>query len=171
MNPGHHPKPNWYSVLELLFPSRCREIPEAQNPDRIVLRQFAIVKRYVYLQQFASSEDERFMHSHQWRRTFAVGLRGSYTECRIAGEPRQRHAPYFYTMDDSVVHHVQNPSPDHLSLFIGIGRDDDLKHYYGSPETKSKVPSDVAAGGFAYLRPVTRRSRWEDHVSKMVARI
>jgi hypothetical protein len=143
-----HPAPWWFHLLSRWFPDRCREIPEAVNPDRIVLRQFAIVKRYCYLQQFASSEDARFMHSHQWRRVFALGLWGSYTE--------QRHnikrlvvAPYFYTMGRDVVHHVQDPSPGHTSIFFGVFRDDDLKQYF---ETGRGIP-------------------WEQHIQKMVKRI
>lgn len=166
---SHHPKPLWFKLAEFFFPDRTREIPEAQNPDRIVLRQFALVKRMVYLQQFASSEDPRYMHSHQWRRTFALGLRGGYTESRIAGPDIARDAPYFYTMDASVVHHVQDPSPDHLSVFVGIGRDDNLKHYYGSPQLTDYTPDPRFKQDTT--RPLTLRSRWEKHVLKMVARI
>jgi hypothetical protein len=148
-----HPKTWWFRLAERLFPDRCREIPEAQNPDRIVLRQLALVKRYLYLQQFASHEDERYQHSHQWRRTFALGLWGQYTEVRLSGLTRTRRAPYFYTMDSSVVHHVQHVSPGHTSLFLGLWRDDDLKHYY-------------------YV-PLVAQSRrlWSEHIKVMVKRI
>lgn len=163
-----NPKPRWFALAERFFPSRCREIPEAQNPDRIVLRQFALVGRHVYLQQFASSEDERFMHSHQWRRTIAIGLRGWYTEHRMAGEPRLRIAPYFYTMDASVIHRVEDPSPNHTSIFIGIGRDDDLKKYFGSPVV---IDPKWTVAGAPRVLPRTLCSTWEAHVKRMVARI
>jgi hypothetical protein len=143
-----HPAPWWYNILNWLFPDRCREIPEAVNPDRFVLRQFAIVKRYVYLQQFASSEDAQWMHSHQWRRTFAIGLWGSYTEVRH-GIRRRVRAPYFYTMGPDVVHRVEDPSPGHTSIFVGLFRDDSLKRYF---------PSD---GGMP----------WEEHIKVKVKRI
>ncbi len=158
INPPHHPAPWWYRLAERFFPERCREIPEAQNPDRIVLRQVALVKRYVYLQQFASAEDPRYMHSHQWHRTIALGLWGSYREARIAGPDKVRRAPYAYTMDSSVVHHVQDVLPGHTSIFVGLWRDDDLKHYYG-------VPKDVEGD------PDTFRRLWSDHIKVMVKRI
>ena len=147
---AHNPAPWWYRVLERHFPDRCREIPEAQEPDRIVLRQFAIVKRYAYLQQFASSESLGWMHSHQWRYVFAIGLWGSYTETRLAGASRRRIAPYAYGMDSSVIHQVLVPSPGHTSIFVGFFRDDDLKHYY---------PSNPA------------KRLWSDHIKVMVKRI
>jgi hypothetical protein len=145
----HHPAPWWYRLATRLIPDRCREIPEAVNPSRIVLRQVAIWKRHAYLQQFAISEDPRYMHSHQWRRMFAIGLWGGYREMRIAGRPRYRAAPYFYTMDDSVVHQAQVPSPGHTSLFVGLGRDDDLKYYYDA----------------------LTRTHWAEHIRKKVKRI
>lgn len=161
-----NPAPWWYRLASRLLPGRCREIPEAQNP-RIVLRQFAIIKRYVYLQQFASSEDERYMHSHQWHRTIAIGLWGRYVERRIAGPDRARRAPYLYTMDASIVHHVQAPSRGHTSIFIGVGRDDSLKHYYGTPNTLDSAISEMG------VTPLTDRRCWEDHIppAKRVARI
>lgn len=162
-----HPKTWWYRLAERLVPGRCREIPEAQNPERIVLRQVAVVKRYLYLQQFAGSEDERYMHSHQWHRTFVLGLYGGYLEQRMAGPGRWRRAPYLYAMDASAIHHVLYPSAGHTSLFLGLWRDDNLKHYYGRPE--------LCRAGFATSGlvppPVTRRRLWSDHIKKMVARI
>lgn len=146
-----HAAPWWYRLAERYFPERCREIPEAINPDRIVLRQVALIGRYLYLQQFASSEDMGWMHSHQWAYTVALGLWGSYTEKRPAGHAKRRQAPYFYTMDASTIHHVQLPSAGHTSLFLGLWRDDDLKHYYPAP----------APG----------RRLWSDHIRVMVKRI
>lgn len=144
-----HPAPWWYRLAERLCPDRCREIPEAVNPERIVLRQVALVKRYVYLQQFASGEDPRWMHSHQWYRTIAIGLWGGYTERRLARPPRKRQAPYLYTMNDSVVHHVLAPQPGHTAIFIGLWRNDDLKHYFPA---HAGVP-------------------WDEHIQVMVKRI
>jgi hypothetical protein len=132
-------------------PGRCREIPEANNPDRIVLRQVALVKRYAYIQQFASSEDPRWMHSHQWHYMFALGLWGGYTEVRPNGWSRFRTAPYAYVMDQGHIHHVQCPGPGHTSLFVGLFRQDSLKHYFP--------------------HPALYRRTWTDHVKKMVARI
>ncbi len=147
---NEHPAPWWYRLAEKVMPERCREIPEAQNPERIVLRQVALWKRHIYLQQFASGEDPEWMHSHQWHRTIAIGLWGHYVEHRHAGPTIWRGAPYFYTMDASVVHHVLGVSPGHTSIFIGLWRDDDLKHYYpASPE----------------------RRLWSDHIKVMVKRI
>lgn len=146
-----HPAPWWYRLAERLCPGRCREIPEAQSPDRIVLRQVAIVKRYAYLQQFASSEDLRWAHSHQWAWTIAIGLWGAYLETRLAGPRRWRVAPYLFWMDSSVIHQVTCPSPSHTSVFIGLWRDDDLKHYYPVP----------AVG----------RRHWVAHIKKLVKRI
>lgn len=144
----HWPKPWWYKLAERLVPDRCREIPEAVNPDRIVLRQVALVKRYVYLQQFASGEDPNWMHSHQWRRTFALGLWGAYIERRL-NVRRVVRAPYFYTMGVDVVHQVTDPTRGHTSIFVGLGRNDDFKFYF---RTGQGVP-------------------WEDHIQVKVKRI
>lgn len=134
----------------VLFPGRCRAIPEANNPDHCVLRQVAIVKRYVYLQQFASAEDREWMHSHQWEWTIAVGLWGGYTEFRLAGRPKKRTAPYFYTMDSSIVHHVQRVTPGHTSVFVGLFRNDDLKFYFPAHGEKR---------------------HWETHIKTQVKRV
>ncbi len=144
----HHPQPWWYRLAARLCPDRCREIPEAVNPDRIVLRQVALVKRYVYLQQFASGEDPRWMHSHQWHRTIALGLFGSYTE-RRHNVARLVRAPYLYTMGPDVIHQVIDPSPGHTSIFVGLWRDDSMKFYF-----------ERGAGVF-----------WEDHIKVKVKRI
>jgi hypothetical protein len=145
-----HPAPWWYRLLSRLFPSRCREIPEAQDPSRILLRQFALVKRRAYLQQFAGPEDERFFHSHPFRRVIAIGLWGGYTEHRLNGPAKRRRAPYFYTMDASVFHRVNSVTPGHTAIFFGVGkRDDDLKNYVQQPE----------------------RTPWDKHIRKFVARI
>lgn len=169
-----HPAPWWFLLAMRFFPERCREIPEAVNPDRIVLRQVALWFRHVYLQQFASSEDPRYMHSHQWLHTIAIGLWGKYEEHRIAGPMCVRRAPYFYTMDASVVHHVQNPSPGHTSIFIGLFRDDDLKHYYGAPRTSVNLKMLRVIGDGTYAQdpgPLTFRKLWSDHIQKLVKRI
>lgn len=126
---AQHPAPWWFRLLNRFFPDRCREIPEATDPSRVVLRQFAIWKRYIYLQQFAGSENIEWYHSHQWRRTFAIGLWGSYTESRL-NITRRIQAPYFYTMGPDVIHQVTVPSPGHTSIFIGLWRNDDLKQYF-----------------------------------------
>jgi hypothetical protein len=167
---NEHAAPWWYRLLARLFPSRCREIPEAQNPDRIVLRQFAIVKRYAYLQQFASDEDDRYMHSHPYRFMLAIGLWGGYTEHRIAGESKRRTAPYLYALDGGHVHHVQDVSPGHTSVFIGIGRAADGtvgdKRYFGVPVECPPL------GTMAFDRPpLTLRRLWTDHIKVKVARI
>lgn len=169
MNETEHPAPWWYRALARLVPSRCREIPEPTDPDRVLLRQFAIVKHHAYLQQFASSENPRFMHSHPYARMLAIGLWGAYRERRIAGRPRWRKAPYLFAMDGGHVHHVTHPSPGHTSIFIGWGRvpDGDVgdKHYYGVPETK---PEGWTVTG---EHPRTFRRIWSDHIQRFVKRI
>jgi len=140
---------------------------------RIVLRQFAIIKRYVYLQQFACAEDPRFMHSHPYRFMIAIGLWGGYFEQRIAGAARWRIAPYLYTLDGGHVHHVQQPLAGHTSIFVGLfraadGTDGD-KHYYGTPE-RIRVP-DVIAENELVQAPSTLRKLWTDHIRKQVKRI
>lgn len=163
--PIEHPRPWWFRLALRLCPGRCREIPEAANPDRIVLRQVALIGRHVYLQQFASGEDPRFMHSHPYRFMIAVGLWGSYIERRIAGRTRTRRAPYLYTMDGGHVHHVQAPTAGHTSIFVGIGREADGsegdKHYYG-------VPRDAVGVGYP---PTSLRLNWADHIQVKVERI
>ena len=165
-----HPAPWWYRLLARLWPSRCREIPEANNPTwpdgspRIVLRQFALVKRYVYLQQFACPEDSRFMHSHPYAFMLAIGLWGSYTERRIAGATKKRRAPYLYIMDGGHVHHVQAPGAGHTSIFLGLFRAADGsqgdKHYYGTP-----TPGGLGQPATTY------RALWSEHIREFVKRI
>lgn len=162
-----NPRPWWYRLALRLVPGRCREIPEARNPERIVLRQVALVKRYVYLQQFASSEDPRYMHSHPYRLMIAIGLWGMYVEHRIAGRSHVRRAPYLYVMDGGHVHHVQQPSRGHTSIFIGIGRaaDGEIgdKRYYGVPR-QTYATDD-------YKAVATWWRSWQDHIVKQVKRI
>lgn len=169
---SQHPAPWWYRLLSHLFPNRCREIPEANNPDRLVLRQYAVKSRDWYLQQFASGEDPRYMHSHPYKLMIAIGLWGSYTEHRIAGAPRRRRAPYFYVMDGGHVHHVQNPSPGHTSLFLGFGRQEDDspgdKKYFGAPRHVDRVADRLED---SFKAPVTRFRTWRVHIKKKVARI
>ncbi len=144
-----HPKPWWFRLAERLFPSRCREIPEARNPGRILLRQVAIIPRTVYLQQFASGEDPRFMHRHEFQRSIVVGLSGGYMERRLTGPVRKVRAPYAYTMGPDVIHQVTEPTPGHTSLLIGLGRIQE-RHYFHA---------DIADW------------HWSDHVKRQVARI
>lgn len=139
------------------MPDRCREIPEATDVtgQTILLRQVALVKRYLYLQQFANSEAHNWMHSHQWLRTVALGLWGSYTE-RRHGITRRIRAPYLYTMGADVIHQVVYPSTGHTSLFLGLWRRDDLKHYFW---VKDGAP------------PTLVGQHWEEHVKVQVKRI
>ena len=144
------PKPWWYRAAERLIPSRCREVPEAQDPDRILLRQVALWKKHVYLQQFASGEDPRWMHSHPWRYCLAIGLWGGYRELRLTGPWRNRRAPYFFVLDNRDIHNVTFPSRGHTSIFIGLGEKTDNKHYFDS-------------------NPVT--IHWTKHIKRKVKRL
>lgn len=197
-----HPRPWWYRLALRLWPSRCREIPEADNPTwcehrrpitlddcgaggceredigtcfecgappRILLRQVALRKRRWYLQQFACSEDPRFMHSHPAKLMIVIGLWGGYTERRIAGAPITRTAPYVYTMDRGHVHHVQKPGAGHTSLFLmfGVQHDAEIgdKQYFGTPRDESTLV-DVLVGS-----PLTVTRHWKAHIRRKVARI
>lgn len=169
-----HPAPWWYRLLAWLMPGRCREIPEANNPDRLVLRQVALIGRHWYLQQFASGEDPRYMHSHPYRLMIAIGLWGNYTEHRIAGAPIKRRAPYFYVMDSGHVHHVQDVSPGHTSLFLGFGRAKDGeagdKRYYGTPKITTAIHSRDG-DHVDHEPPATSWAPWQWHIKKKVRRI
>ncbi len=203
----HFPRPWWYSLALRIAPGRCREIPEAQNPDRIILRQVALVKNRrelqllaltkilfasgwrerfwrsvlwlasfanVYLQQFASDEDPRFMHCHPYKFMIAIGLWGGYTEHRIAGAPKRRRAPYLYTMDGGHVHHAQAVTKGHTSIFAGFGRAIDGtigdKHYYGVPVDANPKRRFVPSASMGQ-KPETRRTLWSDHIKVFVERI
>lgn len=122
-----HPAPWWYRLLAHYFPARCREIPEATDPTRILLRQFAIVKRRIYLQSFAGGEAPPMMHHHEGP-VLCLGLWGSYTETRLVGWTRRVRAPYCYTMSRDVLHRVDDPSPGHTSIFILLRRERE-RHY------------------------------------------
>lgn len=167
MNP--HPRPWWFELALRWWPERCREVPCPTQPDRIMLRQFALWGRHAYLQQFACSEELEWFHTHQWRRTFAFVLWGGYIERRLGEVARVRRAPAAYSMGPEVAHHIQHPTPGHTSLFIGLWRDDALKRYL---PTMHQVGA-LGALGREWERQHSRMwwVRWEDHIKRMVARI
>lgn len=147
----HHPAPLWFRFLSWLFPSRCREIPEATDPGRILLRQFAIIPRVCYLQQFASGENPDFYHRHEFARAHALVLSGSYTESRPGQQPRRVHAPAYYSMDRSVRHRVTDPSARHTSIFFGWKR--------------------VGERGYFHRYALSTEIPWQKHVKQQVKRI
>ena len=128
---AEHPAPWWYRLASRVVPGRCREIPEALHPNRILLRQVAIIRRHVYLQSFASSEDAGWMHSHEFRRAIAIGLWGSYIES-TPGDEGVVKAPYVKCMGPGMMHRVSHPSPGHTSLLIGTRRVSS-RTYYRTP--------------------------------------
>lgn len=139
--------------LGQIWPSRYREIPEATDPAKVLLRQFALVKRHVYLQQFVNGENPNYYHSHPWRwGTIAIGLRGSLTDVSFGGYwPKRRFwAPYLRYMGPNHVHRTERPSADHLSIFIGLGTKTDQKGYWVDPGPPK---------------------HWSDHIKKQVERI
>lgn len=164
------PPPWWFRWANYLLPERCREVPCPTQPERIMLRQFALWKRYAYLQQFACSEELNWMHSHQWRRVWAFVLWGGYVERRLGEAARNRRAPAVYTMDHRVAHHIQYPTPGHTSLFVGLWRDDDLKGYF---PTFWQVGLTGGLLGLEWERQHSRawRKPWESHIQKLVKRI
>lgn len=193
-----HPPTWWFRLLAWLWPSRCREIPHPRQPTwpdgspRILLRQFSIRLGHWYLQQFACNEDEK-LHSHPYRFMIALGLWGGYLEERAAGRPRRKSAPYFYTMDDTVTHHVRDVRPGHTALFLGFGRapdgDDADKHYFARPSDSLPALLKEAADYInatdddghwheledrlreAAATPQASRVLWKDHIVKFVKRI
>lgn len=141
-----HEKPWWFRLAERLVPERCREIPEALHPERFVLRQVALVRRRLYLQQISGSEDLEWAHHHEGP-ALCLGLWGSYWEKRLIGTWRKRKAPYLLYMSRDIFHLVAWPSPGHTSLFLLIRRERD-RHY---------APVDLR--------------HWKDHVLQQVRRI
>lgn len=136
--------------LENLFPGRYREIPLAENPDKILIKQLAVLKKHVYLQSFVNGEGDDFVHSHSWKYgTIAVGLLGRVTDYNLGtNETKTIKAPYFRYMPPSTLHSTNNPV-NHLSIFIGLGQKiDDLKGYVA----KNKIP-------------------WNQHIKKFVKRL
>ena len=143
-----HPARWWYRLAERIMPQRCREIPEARAPWRTLLRQVAIVRRWVYLQGFASGESRRWYHAHG-RKLLVIGLRGSYTEHRPGRPSVRRSAPYAHTMGVHELHRVSAPSEDHCSIAVFFTRGE---RYY------------VSANG-------RERRRWQEHTIARVARV
>lgn len=142
---------DWFDIAKKLLPSRCREVPLATDPSRILLRQCALWKKRVYLQQFMCSEEQGWFHSHPWRRgTIAIGLRGELYETRLGGPVQgfRWKAPYFRIMGPNFYHRSFLPR-NHLSIFIGLGEKTDDKFYV----------------------PVKARVRWSDRIKKVVARL
>lgn len=149
---GHHPELWWFKLAKRLLPDRCREVPEATDPGRVLLRQLAIVKEHCYLQQFASGENCDYHHSHPWSLgTIAIGVSGAVGEERLAGPNRIRryYAPYFRYMPPEFIHNTFAPSAGHTSIFIGLGRKTDDKHYFS----------------------IASKKHWRDHIKKLVKRI
>lgn len=132
-----HPPTWWFRLAQRMVPTRCREIPEVissqpGNREVVLLRQVAIVKERLYLQQFASGEHSAYFHSHPWiGGTVALGLWGQVTDRLLApARPAKRvRAPYLRVMGPGHVHQTQDPSPGHTSLFLGLGHKTDRKYY------------------------------------------
>jgi hypothetical protein len=147
-----HPKTWWFKLLERVFPSRCREVPEATNPDQVLIRQFAIWKGRVYLQQFASSENPEWHHSHPWKYgTVAIGLWGSVQDTHLGNDWRtkRKRAPYLSVYGPTTIHQSTDPSPGHTSIFIGLGeKRDSEKHYFRA-----------------------ERKPWREHILRLVKRL
>lgn len=140
----------WYRLAERYVPSRCREVPEAKHPDRILIRQVAIIPRVLYLQQIASDEHWGFMHRHEFRWAVCIGLWGSYCDRRLGRRTwTDVVAPYLRVMDGDVWHQVRSPSEGHTSLFLGLGRFQERRYCHCAIKTWS----------------------WEDHVTETVKRI
>lgn len=151
-----HPKTFWYKILEKYFPSRCREVPEATEPNKILIRQFAIWKGRIYLQQFASGENPAWLHSHPWKKgTIAIGLWGSVVDCQVPGADQVRlyKAPYIRLMGPNHYHQTLDPSKGHTSIFIGLGEKTDFKYYLPKMEV------------------FNLRKHWTTHIQKLVKRI
>ena len=102
-----------------------------------MLRQVALIRNHVFLQQFASGENPEFMHSHPWTYgTLAIGLWGSLVERRQADPTRHKvwKAPYARYMGPNYVHQSVEPGDGHTSIFIGLGRKTDEKYYFKSDD-------------------------------------
>lgn len=139
-----HDAPWWYRLAARVLPSRCREVPEARNPERTLLRQAALVLRWAYLQGFASGEDPEWYHGHgRW--LLVVGLWGGYTEHRPGQPPQRRRAPYAFVMAPGELHAVDTPTRGHTSLAVFLSK-----------------------GQRFYVRRSDVRG-WRDHVRKEVA--
>lgn len=129
---GAFPAPVWYRLARALLPSRCREVPEAQDPDTVLLRQFAIWRGRAYLQQFASAEHPDWYHTHPWTAgTLAIGLSGGLREWVYCGpvQTREFRAPYLRYMGPDHIHRSAPTGPGHTSIFVGFGRKTDHKYY------------------------------------------
>lgn len=155
----------WYKILSRVMPGRCREIPHAQDTKRILIRQFAIVKRYVYLQQFASGEGKDHAHSHSWPwGTIAIGLSGFVQDYRhLTGTYSEFHAPYIRYMSADHIHATVGASRGHTSIFIGLGiKNDFLKNYFQQINWRG---TDEQYGKGCV------RTSWRRHILKKVKRI
>jgi hypothetical protein len=142
MNP-----PWWYALALRWIPSRCRAIPEATDPDRILLYQVAIWSRRIYLQSFASGEQVGWSHAHEGP-VLCIGLWGSYTDRALIGTERRIRAPYVRYLGREVWHRVADPSRGHTSIFVVIRRERERQYVSES----AVIP-------------------WQQHVKKEVARI
>lgn len=144
----------WYILLAKWFPNRVREIPEARDPEQILIRQFAIIKERAYLQQFACSENHNWHHSHPWKwGTIAIGLSGSVTDHKYGMKHLEKRykAPYIRYMGPAHIHRTSDPSPNHTSIFLGLGPKTDEKYYYQNPPSNQR--------------------HWTKHIKKVVKRI
>lgn len=126
----------WWRVAKRLFPSRCREIPRADRPDVVLIRQVELIKDRAYLQQFAAAEEVGEYHSHPWAGgTLAIGLAGWLQEEEPFAPESMRYwlAPYFRVMSAGHIHRTAQVGRGHTSIFIGLGKKTDEKFYYDLP--------------------------------------
>ena len=150
-----YPKTWWFKLCEKVIPSRCREIPEATDPNQILLRQVAIWREHIYLQQFASSENLDFYHTHPWSHgTIAIGLYGKLAEWLPSGPIYRKiwKAPYFRYMGPQFLHSSAPFGPGHTSVFIGLGKKTNRKYYHAASDAEASI-------------------HWEDHIIKKVKRL
>lgn len=77
---------NWFCLLLCsLMPWRARVIPRADEPSRLLLRQFLVChwgKLSIYLQHFEGPEAWEWFHKHRWDYMRSFVLSGRYVEER-----------------------------------------------------------------------------------------
>jgi len=128
---------SFYSLVEKLFPDRCREIPAMDGG--ILLQQIRVTKNS-YLHHFLKPEPLGMFHKHRWKTMRSFVLTGSYREQRLyksawpdIWKSHSRSITHrfgqTFTMDKSVIHRVEYWSPWCWTWFFFGESDGDWGYY------------------------------------------
>lgn len=152
-------------LLCILFPWRSRIVPAAEDPERPLLKQFAILRagRFgaLYLQHFVTPEPREFVHCHRWHSMRSWVLSGLFIEERPL-DPNQRYHIHerfgSYSMSHTVIHRVEFWSRRCWTLFWMSPELSDAWGWWHVADRNAPQPWKIL-GNFI---------PWRDHIQKRI---